>query len=248
MEAKQKRLRTTSKSRRPNKRDSSGLPDTVVVIPVKSLATPAQASEPIYAGLRLRQPASSSPRRFCTAGFTVRNISSGVRGISTAGHCENNLTYLDKPLAFQTEISLQGSVDLQWHLASGFDIKNWAFDGLFDSTTPNYRPITATKSRSSIRINEYVCKFGQTTLYGCGYVISTTSKISSVTNSNETFLRISNNQGSNNALTQVGDSGGPWYSGNSALATTVAFDSGTGDGLAMSVDYFSNLGLSVLTQ
>lgn len=54
----------------------------------------------------------------CTAGFTVRNARTGQKGITTAGHCVDNLKYEGT-----TQLTLQGygdplQMDFQWHTAN----------------------------------------------------------------------------------------------------------------------------------
>ncbi|MCD9098058.1 S1 family peptidase [Luteimonas fraxinea] len=57
----------------------------------------------------------------CTTGFNVVHATSGLRGVTTAGHCDNTLTYSGTTLAFQAELN-QGSDDFQWnrHAASTY--------------------------------------------------------------------------------------------------------------------------------
>ncbi len=105
------------------------LPDNVVVIPVEEMGKP---NADIYGGL----PLSS-----CTSGFSVRQTGDpGYKGITTAGHCPNSLSYNGTSLTFMSEI-LGGSYDIQWHRAPGFTVTNkirWRSDG-------STRDITATK-------------------------------------------------------------------------------------------------------
>ena len=54
---------------------------------------------------------------------------------------------------------------MQWHVASGFTVRNWVWDGT------NLRVVTSTKHRNQQAMNEWVCKFGITTEYGCGHII-----------------------------------------------------------------------------
>ncbi|VVB85320.1 Uncharacterised protein [uncultured archaeon] len=105
------------------------------------------------------------------------------------------------------------------------------------------RDITGTISRSSQSVGNYVCKYGKTTGWGCGYIRST--------NLNGNYIWVANTAGQDR-LCDHGDSGGPWFLANDAYGTMTAMivpgTSGTGaDGVYMAVDYISGLGVSVMT-
>ena len=85
--------------------------NTAEVVLVGSLSKPAAN---IYGGLAL------SP---CTSGFSVKN-SAGLKGIVTAGHCDNSVSYSGMSLPYEGG-SFTGSNDEQWHTAPGFTVKNW---------------------------------------------------------------------------------------------------------------------------
>lgn len=166
----------------------------------------------------------------CTSGFTVRN-SAGTRGISTAGHCGNSQTLSGIALTFRGE-AYSGSYDIQWHNASGHTYTNTI------KVSTSTRSITGTRSRGSQTVGSQVCKQGRTTGYTCG-TISTTSYCASGAC---TWVRVAGN-GVN--LSEGGDSGGPWFSGNTAYGSHTY---GIGnDSAYQPVDYFSGISVSIAT-
>lgn len=166
----------------------------------------------------------------CTSGFTVRN-SSGVRGVSTAGHCGNTQSLAGYSLTFRAE-RYSGSYDIQWHNASGHTWPNTIKVG---STT---RSITGTRSRAYQTVGSTVCKQGKTTGYTCGTISTTSYCASGVC----TWVRVAGN-GTN--LSEGGDSGGPWFSGNTAYGSHTY---GIGDDSAyMAVNYFSGISVTIAT-
>lgn len=198
--------------------------DKVEIITVNELGSDTTE---IFAGLALIA---------CTSGFSVKN-GSGTKGITTAAHCNNTQSYGTTNLPFQSSAQ-GGQYDVQWHTAPGLTVRNLMYDGTY------YRLVYGTKSRSSQMLNEYVCKFGTTTLGGCGYI----------TNKNymppckdgycytSTFIYV-HRDGVD--LSEQGDSGGPWFSGNTAYG--IMKGQNGNDAYYMAIDYISILGLSVLT-
>ena len=182
----------------------------------------------IYGGL---------PLRTCTSGFSVKE---GItKGITTAGHCSNTQSYGGNNLPFQSQ-NWAGSYDIQWHTAPGYTVTNkirWCSDG----TT---RDITATKSRSSQAIGNYVCKYGMTSHYTCGYI----SSKNFMHQGQATYIRVDNTAGYDD-LSSGGDSGGPWFLCNTAYGTHVGSPGDDpNDAVYMAVNYVeSGLGVSVMT-
>ena len=212
------------------KRDSLSLansnveiPDSVQIIEVDELST---LTNEIFAGLALS---------FCTSGFSVQN-GSGVKGITTAAHCNNTLSYNGSNLPFQGA-AYGGQYDVQWHTAPNFTVRNLAYDG------SAYRYIWGTKHRDNQYVGEWVCKYGKQTGYSCGSIMDKHFQPSPSDCSNcftSTFIRV--NTGSSG-----GDSGGPWMVGNTAYGITHGRIPSTGDSIYMAVNYVSFLGISILT-
>ncbi len=215
------------------------LPDEVKVITVEAEAMGIPEAD-IYGGLQLISYAY--PYMYtCTSGFSVKmNGGPQTKGITTAGHCMNNQEYNGYSLGFFGE-SYGGSYDIQWHVPPyQYTVKNkiqWRSDG----TT---RDITAKKSRSGQVIGGYVCKYGITSHYTCGYISSKDFK-PSVPNAEATFIRVDNTAGYDD-LSSVGDSGSPWFLTNTAYGTHHgAPTADPNDAIYMAVNYVES-GLSVI--
>lgn len=202
----------------------TNLPDNVEIITVNELGSDVVE---IFAGLALSQ---------CTSGFSVQN-GSGTKGITTAAHCNNTLSYNGTNLPFQGAAQ-GGQYDVQWHTAPGFTVRNLAFDGA------NYRYVYSTKHRNNQVINEYVCKYGKTTLAGCGYITDKSYNPGCINGYcyTSTFIRV-HRDGVD--LSQPGDSGGPWFSGNTAYGIMKG-EIGN-DAFYMAINYVTYLGINVLT-
>lgn len=201
------------------------LSPNVEVITVPSMGT-LQAD--IYGGLTLST---------CTSGFAVKN-SSGTKGITTAAHCPNTLKYNGSSLTFKSE-KQTGAYDIQWHTASGYTVKNkikWSSSGAT-------RDITATKSRTNQVVGGYVCKYGKTSNYTCGYISDKNFSYQS----SATYIRVDNTASYPN-LSDVGDSGGPWFLTGDAYGTHVGEPGADpGDAVYMAINYVSGIGVSVMT-
>lgn len=207
------------------------LPDNVEVITVTDLGTDEAE---IFAGLALS---------LCTSGFSVKN-SSGTKGITTAAHCDSNpiISYQGTNLPFQAAAE-GGQYDVQWRTAPGFTVRNLMNDGTY------YRYVYSTKHRNNQMMNEYICKRGKETGFGCGNIINKNHQPACVTKPDgtiicftSTFIRV-HRDGVN--LSSGGDSGGPWFSGNTAYG--IMRGSLGDDATYMAINYVSYLGLTVLT-
>lgn len=196
------------------------LPDNVYVVQVDKLS---QEETDIFAGLSLSQ---------CTSGFSVEN-DSGTKGITTAAHCNNTQSYGGTDLPFQGS-AYGSSYDFQWHTAPGFTVRNLMFDGTYN------RYVYSTRHRNDQELNEFVCKHGKATGFTCGYIINKSHQPSGMA---ATFIRVHRD---NVNLSEGGDSGAPWFSGNTAYGVHIG---GIGDdAYYMAVNYLSYLDLTVLTE
>lgn len=213
--------RSQSQFNRSLSKSRQALPETVRVEEVEELAKPAAD---IYGGLS---------GGACTLGFSVVD-SNGTRGISSAAHCPNNLYYTKSFLPFQGEC-YYGSHDVQWHT-----------DG-FHTAQPRVKVGSGTRDiywvtgRNSQAIGAYVCKQGITTGYNCGSIISKNINPSYIPSGNATFILV---DGGSTSLVLPGDSGGPWFSGNSAFGITSGFQGKRG--IYTAINYLSCLNVSVL--
>ena len=203
------------------------LPDKVDLVTVPAMS---RLEADIYGGLELSQ---------CTSGFAVKN-SAGTKGITTAGHCDEDISYGGTDLPFQSQ-AWHDSYDIQWHKAPGFTVLN----KIQSSSSGGTRSITGTVGRGSQSVGAYVCKYGSTTNYTCGYIETTSFRMAG--SSSATLIRVDNTAGHNN-LSENGDSGGPWFLLNDAWGTHVgAPEEDLNDAIYMAVNYISALGVDVMT-
>jgi hypothetical protein len=193
------------------------LPEHVVVIKVEGVS---RETTDIYGGLALSD---------CTSGFSVKNTAGTIKGIITAGHCNNTLSYNGSNLPYQSGI-WSGSYDVQWHTAPSFTVRNWVWDGSFN------RYIYGQRHYNNQYVGDYVCKFGKNTLGGCGNI---TSK-----NFNGTYIRVHSDSVD---LSEPGDSGGPWFSGTSAFGIMTGDIEPGNDAYYMPINYISVIGVNILT-
>jgi hypothetical protein len=192
------------------------LPPQVKVVTVSELST--QETD-IYAGLRLNGAD-------CTSGFSVID-SNGLKGILTAAHCIPPIYYNGVEL-LSWGSAYGGPCDFRWLIAPGFDVRNLAYDGT------NYRYVFSAKHRDYQTVGEWVCKYGWVTGYTCGYIIDKNFNPGGAMDS--TLIRVHNN-GVN--LSEGGDSGGPWFSLNTAYGLHVG---GFGDdAYYMAINYIDYL-------
>lgn len=142
----------------------------------------------------------------CTAGFNVINAAGTSSGIATAGHCSNSLTH--ENISGQTEYAVSyvaGHVgtygDFQWGVTSDTEIDDFFY---------NAGVLRDVSSVASPIVNQYLCRYGQTTGAQCAEVEN--NNICSTTSSGTAcnLTRMKNDEASG------GDSGGPWYYGNTA--------------------------------
>jgi hypothetical protein len=183
-------------------------PKSADVVIVDSLPEPALD---LYGGLALSD---------CTSGFSIykgSNISN--RAITTAGHCSNSQSYSGNTLVYQNDERITGSYDSQSHKRSGASYPNRVYDA---QGYPYYRTITAKRDRVYQDVGDFVCHYGKVTGYGCGYIVS---KIATPCGGGgaeyNTAIKVdSDPDGEGFDLAQGGDSGGPWFIGNTALGTT----------------------------
>ena len=105
----------------------------------------------------------------CTAGFTVRNLTTGVKGLTTAGHCNNALTYWEAgsvsyPLTYMG-VRLDADQDVQWHKENVHFVYPKFWDGI------GLRSAHALVARLDMP-NDSVCHYGIGSGTSCGTVIA----------------------------------------------------------------------------
>lgn len=208
------------------------LPAEAAVVQVDKLLTP---SEDIYGGFRLIP--SSLPEDYCTSGFSAVRAD-GLTGITTAGHCRDSMTFRGTPIYKQDRNSaFSGPYDVQFHTTPDFVDRAMVRDQ-FGS-----RFITAGRGRLDEPVDSYVCHFGQGGAepeYACGYIRDRSYRPTSneYNSPYDTFVLVRN---ANADIDDAGDSGGPWYTGGTALGL---HSGGNRAGVAyyMSITYFDDDG------
>ena len=212
------------------------IPEGVVITEVAGFSSAGQFQT--YGGTNMSD---------CTAGFSVRD-SHGLRGISTAGHCQNSQSNAGVTMRLIHEW-WSGSTDVQWHTSNGVTFQPWGKDNEPNSGgTAYYREIYSNVNGPDQPIGGFFCKYGRVTGYTCGYLRDKNILPDDMPNGRATFFRLDNGS---RILTKKGDSGGPVYEGHAALGTTYGgyFIEGNpryGDHLYMSINHLTDTGLIVL--
>jgi Trypsin len=188
----------------------------------------------IYGGLFLRT---------CTAGFSVKQNGVASTGTLTAGHCSDSQTFSGAAMTYKQGL-LSGSHDEQWHTSSFTEVAKFRVDP--NGTT---RPVTAKVSRSTTPDGGMVCKYGNESQYGCGFLVSKSHAPSYVPNAQPTFMQV---HFDGRDLASSGDSGGPVFLGQSAygiVSGARGVDGQPSDLIYVAINYpESQLGVTVLMQ
>ena len=222
--AKQGRLGTTLRE------SGIRLPEHVKVVGVNEFLKPTARRE-VLGGLRIYPPNN----RYCTTAFSVVHRD-GRPGIITAGHCSNNMYVRGVRVPLQGSGRHYGPYDVQWHTTPGLTDRNYFWDG-------RYRhPVRSVKGRNRQKLNDHVCKYGRRTGYGCGYIRSKTFSRVTARNATRTWIYVRRARGTR-TLTLGGDSGGPWFTRNTALG--VQSGGNANEAAYMAINYVQDLGLRV---
>jgi streptogrisin C len=168
-------------------------------------------------------------------------LSGGVDGMTTAGHCDNSQQWAltGEWLTYVVQ-ARTGSNDEQWSRATTFtaSFKNWAADDL-----TGYRAITAKRSYANQSVGDWVCKYGKMTYFDCGEIISKHGAICSGFATD--FLGIEVESPYGTTFVEGGDSGGPWYTGGTALGISSCATPGGKGTYVSTTDIQSGLGVSI---
>lgn len=142
----------------------------------------------------------------CTAGFTVYRLSDGVKGISTARHCADDypsLRYYNHNTSSYTNISRLGLGN------TSYGDLAWYSRGTYTPIAVFYHNYGATRfvfGEGYPTVGQTLCKFGRKTGYGCEEVYRL----------NECSSGYCGLTAMKSRITDTGDSGGPWFYGNTA--------------------------------
>jgi hypothetical protein len=225
--------------------DKSAIPDGLIINFVDGLPIP---QTDIYGGLLLLTPVVPPWYGVGTSGFAVKNVVTNIKGIATAGHIttpiSNTLYYNWTSLPYQTGY-YGGAFDWQWRTCPGLTVTNkiqWWYNGwTFD--------VNSKKTYYEQVIGDVVSKYGNTTHYTCGQITNTMATLLAPLNV-PTWIEVTNIYGYAK-LSDGGDSGGPWFTGNGAgVAALGIHSSGTTDGQKayyMAQNLIELWGVSVMT-
>jgi len=145
----------------------------------------------------------------CTAGFVVERIGTGDRGVATAGHCDDHLSYAEAGGALTLKGEhFYGSGDFQWHNRPDVTWVNRVYDG------SGTRAITGRKNKSGMDFGDQVTKYGKASGYTTGTVVELYWCPSYVPNCSNSFVLVNNN--ASGPMSIPGDSGGPVMWNNNA--------------------------------
>lgn len=190
----------------------------------------------------------TGPAVICTSGFNVVQTATRELGLSTAGHCDNALTYQTPSVAltFQAEQDA-GSYDMQWHKQPTVGTPEQQLNDI--TVAGGQVTITSATASAALALGDVACKSGITTGYTCGE-IADKNAMSLYNGVVGTYIRVSDPLGG--VMNDFGDSGGPVFGTNSAYGLVHGRGaSGTpthNDLYFMPVDHFSVLGIEVLTK
>lgn len=206
---------------------------------VIEIGEPSRPSGTYYAGQSMST---------CTTGFTVVH-SSGQRGVTTAGHCSppeaGGEQYINGYIQLFKFQWFAGSADIQWHSTAGDTYRNWAYDGINDTSTPYYRLVTGTIARLSTVVGGTYCKYGKKTGYDCGKLNSRSESPGYVPNVTARYLGIDSTDGS--VMSDKGDSGGPAFSGGKAIGIISGSGLSGYRAVVTSMDGFAGLPITIAT-
>jgi len=195
----------------------------------------------------------------CTTGFVVKQTSSSILGVTTAGHCPlgSGITVITDEYGTSTVLSDQGGVnnateDVRWYkslipyppLAGQMKPE---FYGISENIPTKLKSST---SQSETKEGDIVCHRGMTTGYSCGRVFSkmySPSVCGDAPVCASTWVAVDPSPTVEPTLACAGgDSGGPWFSGTQALGIMHSASSVTEIGLCLRSVYMSTDRLSVL--
>lgn len=182
----------------------------------------------VYGGLH-----ADSSSGACTSGFSVARTTDGTSGVTDAAHCANSGVTISGVTAIFQDGKWGDSQDVQW-----FTTAQTEPNKIKDADGGSTRAITSRTDRSSMVVGGSVCHYGRTTS-GCGTIASKDFNPNFDNHTyNSTFIRVTNDH------TSGGDSGGPWFLGNSAYGTHKG-STNSGDPVFMAQNYMAALNIVV---
>lgn len=170
--------------------DTADIPVTVTTVFDKEVG-----DEVIRGGALLGGSSSSSFA--CTSGWPVERVNSTQKGLVTAEHCPDSMSYSGRfVLTWRSRIPLNGG-DVQY-MSSSETVGNQFYYGV-----GNYRTVTGRGTPSQ---DQYLCVFGRTTGNSC-------DNVRDIFTCRDNYCNLVS---MDTHPTDNGDSGGPWYYGSTA--------------------------------
>ncbi|HET7734741.1 MAG TPA: hypothetical protein VFK52_02095 [Nocardioidaceae bacterium] len=181
-------------------------------------------------GNPLRLSSGVHPLR-CTQGFSLQVQDTGVKGVSTAGHCDTNLEFTPLTdginwydLTFQQE-RFDATRDFQWHTITDGQVP---LPGFYASTQNDIRTVSDSVAREDLSVGDRICHRGMITGYSCAKISSASfappegcGPNHSIVCSPEWVKMVLDDQnGAAPLVCDEGDSGGPWFFGTLAHGLT----------------------------
>ncbi|WP_159104621.1 hypothetical protein [Plantactinospora sp. BB1] len=162
----------------------------------------------LFGGMPTTRPGAGL---LCTTGFSVSP--GGFVGVTTAAHCNNSQAAHNgarHPLDLFDE-HLGDFGDVEWSTTSGVPVTD---DFVAGST--EIRNVTGVRALADMMIGDQACVFGQSTgLRRCSFIADLDVSITDQRGTSHRQVAVRDN------ITQVGDSGGPWFVGTVAYGTHV---------------------------
>lgn len=194
----------------------------------------------IYGGLTVAGPCGDkSPGDYClcTSGFSVVSAH-GIKGIVTNAHCPDELFtmngYTSFNMPFQKGI-FEGAYDVQWNVAFH---RQTVRNDILISVNGTRREINQVTLGDLQPIDGWVCKYGKSSGYSCGILLSKHYKPWWVPNATPNWCVL-------RSESIHGDSGGPVFGGTSAYGIIQGIKDG--QTIYMAIDHLDGIGVSVMT-
>ncbi len=207
-----------------------------IALPVKVSVFDGQIDVPtagVYGGGQLAIGTSNT----CTAAFTVTN-SSGASGVLTAAHCPSSMSKYKTVGGGSYNLYYQGAAlsslgDAEWHTTSGTE-----YDDFYYTHTAK-KDVSGLKNHLYMDVGDIVCRYGRKTGNGgCQDIIN----LSVSAGGYSSMIRV------DSTGDDFGDSGGPWYTGNTAWGIHHGHFNSNHDGIFTAVSIVDgNLGVTLKT-
>ncbi|MEX2184553.1 MAG: hypothetical protein WEC14_08895 [Chloroflexota bacterium] len=153
-----------------------------------------------YGGRTLKNAAGAT----CTTGFSAKIFGTSTDGFLTAGHCSQLTTYVD-PSGGIHAANLKEEYEGNKGDFAYFDVPSSISRPIYYTTNTASRVLFGVAANADIDVGDWLCVYGRATnATKCGTVHTTSISCNGI---GQLVLMNAN-------LTTGGDSGGPWWTGN----------------------------------